>query len=505
MAYPGTSQNSSLVQSLLAQQGLMHLRKENETEEERRRREEEEKRGNQPPPAPQPTKQPNPIGKIIGPMANIMLINKGINALKGSQGPENTPTQPGTSTPPPTASSPGPFANGGAASSSPSPDLGYDETPRPPSGPTVEAGATQPKPEVGFFDQYGNYIQGAAGAAQLWGGYNQWKEGDKVGGGLNMAGGAANVGAAAGSESAGTAASYLNYINAGYKGYKALNDDNMTGKEKAVAVNKIAGETMANYWTGGGFGLAKAAFPEVFAKIEGKVDPALMKYDPVTKVLGGWLGGKDRDQMNRDRMREALQDLQFLDENYNVKLANGGTFDMGQDGSKKIYNPDPENPATPEAVADSHLLAAIIAGKDPKMKEDMMGMLASAAISSGNPESNMLQMYHSAGITDGNTAREIIGAMQESEVITKEEGDQMQQNVAKLFGRPGTEVNKKSGGGKSSGSSKKTDKKPKRTGGSSPKRPPLFAPKEQVDRKPGSSATFSMGDYINSINNVRSR
>ena len=391
----------------------------------------------------------------------------------------------------------------GSGSAPPDTSGGFSTTPMPEMGPTVQAAAVQqtgPTTQPGYFDSAGNYVQGVAGAMQAKQGYDQWQQGDKVGGGMNMASGATNVASSLGSTTAGQVAPWLGVAAGAYNTWDALNNDDATAKEKAFGAAHNAGMTAANYWTAGGAGLFDQAFAHVAGKERAQIQNWMMEHSPVIRGLASVLGGKNRDQMNRDKVREMMQEGGFLDDKFNVQLAGGNKFDLGQDGSKQIYNTDPNNAATGETIADVHLLAAMIGGQNQKIKSDVAGMLTNAALSNGDPVSNVMQMYQNFGITNGDEARGLIGQLQEKGVITKEDGDQMQQNIAKLFGMPS---NRPVAGPpkKSSGSSKPEPKK--KSGGSSKQKAPLFPAKPQVDIKPGSTAQFSMADYINSINRIR--
>lgn len=401
----------------------------------------------------------------------------------------------------------------GSGSAPPDTSGGFSTTPMPEMGPTVQAAAVQqtgPTTQPGYFDSAGNYVQGVAGAMQAKQGYDQWQQGNKLGGGLNMAAGGANVGAAAGSSGAAAAGPYLSGALGAYNAYNALQGEG-SNEQKANEANKALGMAAADFYTFGGASLGKKAFGKEFGAVEEKVDKTTENpwyqavFNPylyaATVAMDKLLpGGKDQDQKRRDAVRKMMQEGGFLDDKFNVQLAGGNKFDLGQDGSKQIYNTDPNNAATGETIADVHLLAAMIGGQNQKIKSDVAGMLTNAALSNGDPVSNVMQMYQNFGITNGDEARGLIGQLQEKGVITKEDGDQMQQNIAKLFGMPS---NRPVAGPpkKSSGSSKPEPKK--KSGGSSKQKAPLFPAKPQVDIKPGSTAQFSMADYINSINRIR--
>lgn len=68
----------------------------------------------------------------------------------------------------------------------------------------------------------GRVAQGAFGAYQIYDGVNQFQQGDEIGGGLGIASGAANVGAALGSQTAGAFAAPLAIAQGGYQTFQGM-------------------------------------------------------------------------------------------------------------------------------------------------------------------------------------------------------------------------------------------------------------------------------------------
>jgi len=107
-------------------------------------------------------------------------------------------------------------------------------------------------------------------------------------------------------------------------------------------------------------------------------------------------GKTNRDQLQRDAVRNDLRSTGFIDNSYNVSLADGRKFDIGKDGSSKAYNVDFTKDGAKDAVGATQGLAAILAGSG-KAKDDLAGYLANAAMSSGSitpttPELCMLRL-----------------------------------------------------------------------------------------------------------------
>lgn len=283
--------------------------------------------------------------------------------------------------------------------------------------------------------------QGLGGAAQAYQGYNQWQNGNKVGGGLNMATGAANVGAAAGSSMAGEAVPYLNTALGAYNVGNALyGDNNMTAKERSRAALHQGGLAVANAFTYGLAGLAEMGIRKAWGKEAGEVDKFMMKYDPITRGLASVIGGKNREQMNRDVVRKSFKDGGLVDQNYNLALANGNKFNIGADGSQKLYNVDL---STPEAERDLKIvapLAQLLTGGDKKLGSDFSGYFTNAVRSGGDVLSNAKEMYKNAGVTSWDQARAGLQELKDMGKISGQELAVYDQGLANIFGNKGLEA-----------------------------------------------------------------
>lgn len=129
--------------------------------------------------------------------------------------------------------------------------------------------------------------------------------------------------------------------------------------------------------------------------------------------LGNIGGGKGKDQTGRDQIRGNLQSGGLLDDNYNITLADGSKFNIGQDGGAKltntdgstrpVYNTDPGNPLATNAIAWANPLAEMLTGGDPKKRSDFAGYFANAALSNAKNENdvkaNIQAFYQNSGLT----------------------------------------------------------------------------------------------------------
>ena len=140
-------------------------------------------------------------------------------------------------------------------------------------------------------------------------------------------------------------------------------------------------------------------------------------------AIGGLLGaasglfhksGKHEDQLVRDKLRGALQDLGLLDTNFGIRRADGSTYDLGKDGgfllenedgsSRHTYDTDPSNPLASLAVGLVNPLVSLLVGDGTKASSDLAGLLANAALSNAtSPEEvrrNVLQFASTLGLNE---------------------------------------------------------------------------------------------------------
>lgn len=239
-------------------------------------------------------------------------------------------------------------------------------------------------PQQGF--NYGKAGQGLLGAAQAYQGVQQWKEGDKVGGGINTAAGAANVATAAGADLGSYLVPGLNAL-AGAKG--AYDTAKYTGSAAA------GGKRNRNAAMSGA--MAGAAIGSVIPGVGTLVGAA------IGALIGGTGSGlfgssKGEGQMERDITRAALTQNGLADLKQNVTLADGTTYHIGRDGKAKLqnmgqnidgkterhpYDVDWSNPLAKEAasILDPQVREMLGEGASQRMVEQTVGMLTNAATS----------------------------------------------------------------------------------------------------------------------------
>lgn len=159
----------------------------------------------------------------------------------------------------------------------------------------------------------------------------------------------------------------------------------------------------------------------------------------VGAVLGGTLGlasktGKDKDQISRDGVRSALQNIGVLDKDYNVKLADGSLYNMGVDGhfslpntdgtARHSYDVDFSNPLAHQAVGWANPLALILSNGDKKITSDTAGQFVNAALSNAksleDARGNMVTIFSRMGL-DGDKAASIIKSLKDQGRITENE------------------------------------------------------------------------------------
>lgn len=157
-------------------------------------------------------------------------------------------------------------------------------------------------------------------------------------------------------------------------------------------------------------------------------------------------GGKNPDQQNRDQVRSKLKEIGFLDDNWNVTLANGQTFDFGKDGgaslqnldgqgSRPYYNTDPSNPLVGDTIALVSPLAELMTGGDSKLRDDFAGYLTNAATQGAESLDDVIKniqgFYAQLGVTredmDG-----FISELQSSGVIDEQRANVYRASASKF-------------------------------------------------------------------------
>lgn len=128
-------------------------------------------------------------------------------------------------------------------------------------------------------------------------------------------------------------------------------------------------------------------------------------FGPEGALVGAGIGGlvglgeavfgssKGEDQLHRDAVRKGLVDAGALGKDYKIKLAGGGSFDMGVDGKHKLKNLDGterhyfdvdlNNKDAMALVPSAQAIAQRFAGQDEKSIRDWTSYIVNAATSTG--------------------------------------------------------------------------------------------------------------------------
>lgn len=166
-------------------------------------------------------------------------------------------------------------------------------------------------------------------------------------------------------------------------------------------------------------------------------------------LVGSIKSGKHEDQNRRDDVRANLQQSGLLDNNYNLKLANGGLFDIGKDGGpraeyggRRPYELDFSGGAKPyqgDTIAAVNPLAEIVTNGDDKLRSDFAGYFTNAAMSNAGDvnaaRQNALAFYKQAGL-DANKATSAINQLEQAGKITKDEANVYRAGIGQVFGQP---------------------------------------------------------------------
>lgn len=221
----------------------------------------------------------------------------------------------------------------------------------------------------GGADYFTRGAYAASGAIQLYQGVQAYRNGEYVGGSINLAAGTMNLAAAAGSTLAQQYVPYVNVAMGAYGLYK-------TGEYAADApsggrrnTNSAASGAMAGAQIGSYFGGVGAVVGAVVGGLYG---------------LGASYFGssKGERQMIRDKGRGWLQEKGFLDDKYQATLADGSKVDMGTD---KYEDKDFEGELNGKTIGLTNVLAAAT-GLNGKALESMSIMYAKGAVSNAGDD-----------------------------------------------------------------------------------------------------------------------
>jgi hypothetical protein len=238
----------------------------------------------------------------------------------------------------------------------------------------IGAGGSQP----GMLDgiNLGALGQGALGALQAYQGYQQFQGGDKIGGGLGMAGGVANVAGSLGSQTLGSAAGPL---GAAYGAY-TLGRMGLKGGDYTSADTKNL--AMQGAAAGASIG---SVVPGVGTAIGATIGAAL---GGITGLTGS---KKGRQQVIRDKWRDAMlsNNAGLFGADYKGTLADGSTYDWGKEG-KGRFKFDYTQPTTAKAASYGNVMAAL-QGATGKAGEAIATQFLGASTSNANNDLSKVQ------------------------------------------------------------------------------------------------------------------
>ena len=287
--------------------------------------------------------------------------------------------------------------------------------------------------------------------------------GDGVTGGMSVANSSA-VGASQAANAAGTpwfdvgGPSYAGYLASAYSAYRGAKDFSKWKEQgddyAATKAEQAVARTVGDYFTGGLASVADSGLRAVAPHFMNELDKFGNKYGPMGIVSRAFGSSKDKDQMNRDVLRKELRKTNFLDDKYNVTLADGNKWDMGVDGSHMLdniganidgknqrhtYDADFSDPRTAEAVGAMQGLGAIFSGTGAgKRKDQTTGLLTNAVLSSGDWQQNAMKLIADAGLNHDSAYGLIHQMSQETDKkkpkMEVADADAMKNALDKLYG-----------------------------------------------------------------------
>lgn len=151
-------------------------------------------------------------------------------------------------------------------------------------------------------------------------------------------------------------------------------------------------------------------------------------------IAGGLIGsitaGKHRDQKVRDSVRDMLQQAGVINDDYQIRLANGSPYDIGKDGGprdefggRRPYEMDPNNPMTAQTIAWIDPLVALFSQGNTKVHTDFVGYFTNAALSNAKDindvRNNVNAIVSQFGISNEQLAHAIASMAQSGQLDKK--------------------------------------------------------------------------------------
>ena len=117
-------------------------------------------------------------------------------------------------------------------------------------------------------------------------------------------------------------------------------------------------------------------------------------------IAGGLIGaitaGKHKDQKVRDSVRDMLQQAGVINGEYQIRLADGSSYDIGKDGGprdefggRRPYEIDYKNPMTAQTIAWIDPIVALFSQGNTKVHTDFVGYFTNAALSNAKDLSDV--------------------------------------------------------------------------------------------------------------------
>lgn len=225
-------------------------------------------------------------------------------------------------------------------------------------------------------------LQGAAGFYGLYRGYQDFKDGNKLGAGINTIGGGTNLASALGNDTASSVLGYVNPALGAYQGYQTIK-----GWDAPKGGARNSSSAMSGAAAGAALG---SVIPGVGTAVGALIGAGL--------GLGGSIFGssKDKYQLMRDQVRKSLVKQGVLRQDDTGHqfgtLADGSEFDFSKDG-KKYGKPQFENPLYSKAAAYGNVLASA-EGLSGKAREALATLYANAGVSNaGSSQDTLLKNF----------------------------------------------------------------------------------------------------------------
>lgn len=168
----------------------------------------------------------------------------------------------------------------------------------------------------------------------------------------------------------------------------------------------------------------------------------------VGAVAGGLLGfisaGKHKDQLQRDAVRDALQNSGIIDSRWTIGLADGSRYDIGKDGrpsaefgNRRPYELDLADPLVRDVIGLVNPFVAVLVGGDKKLQSDFTGYFVNAALSNAGGDiekarSNVLAIFGQMKIAPEEVVSGL-GQLAAAGSLTREELQAMLGGFRELF------------------------------------------------------------------------